>query len=291
MRLICPIAFVLVSASLLSQQSPIAPNSGEGSNAATILISAQNKDGSVSNLSAADLELKLDGRPLVVRDVRHIPRPALYYCALFDSSGSQRPRWVEQRDETTRFLTGIPRPGADYGLLIPFSDEPHLEAQGTDPQKLILALSNQISRGATALYDTLAACADALSRNVPAYAMRSVFLFSDGEDNSSHLTSNQARDVIVKAGMRFYAFGDFEGPHATSAMKHFAEASGGKVYLIRKPRDFDSALTDLNNQLGNLFVISTGDPLAAGRVYKLEVKSNQRGSVVTAPREYFMPSQ
>lgn len=94
------------------------------------------KNGSSLDLSASDLEVKLDGKPAPVSDV-HRASPALRYCLLLDVSASTRSIQAAYHDGAVGLLSKIPRPGRDYGLLVSFNNQAYLDAEGTDPQKLI----------------------------------------------------------------------------------------------------------------------------------------------------------
>jgi Ca-activated chloride channel homolog len=262
----------------------------------TVLVSARNKDGSPAELSPTDVEVKLEGKTSAVTVVRRLPRPPLQYCLLFDSSGSQKTVFQEEREQAAQFLSRIPQASRDYGWFVAFNDQSYLDAEGTDPQKLAQALSKESPRGGTALYDAMVACSDELARGASA-ALRLMIILSDGEDNSSRVNRDATALALVKEGVRVYSIGRGEAPRAVAALKQFAEATGGKNYFPRKEADLDKLLTDISGELDSLFsvTVAPASPLPGNRVYRIELKFNKKNDKknisISAPRQYFAPLQ
>lgn len=276
----------------------------ESGNPATIppriLISARNKDGSPAVLSASDLEVRIDGKPVAVQGVSPIRDAPLHYCLLIDSSGSQRPFVERQRDQAAAILSNIVQPGRDYGLFVNFNDEAYLDAEGSNPQKLVAALSKTTARGGTALYDAMVACSDALVKAAPGPGLRVMFIFSDGDDNSSHVNKDGTVSTLLKAGMRVYSIGHKDAvpsPTVTgnggTVLRQFAEKTGGRTYSSDKEKDFDKILADISGELASLVAVTvaSASPLPGDRFYKLEVKCSRKDVSLNAPRQYFAPPQ
>ena len=261
-----------------------------------IWITAHNKNGDA--LSASDLEVKLDGKPTPVSQVRPVSA-ALHYCLLIDISGSTRSARSRQLEEAVALLSKIPRAGHDYGLLVTFNNQAYLDAEGTDPQELIRRIS-QDSRGATALYDAIVACSDYLSKkDLPqdgSDTLNVIFLLSDGIDNSSRTTAGDAERTLLTRAIRVYSIGEeSEGSNtpdqissARKSLRRMVGATGGKEYSVNKRMPVDQIVQDISSDLGGLYTVSLGSEkdLSIGHVYKLEVRCRQADCAVTAPREY-----
>jgi Mg-chelatase subunit ChlD len=148
-----------------------------------IWITARNQGGTSAELSASDLQVKIDGKQASVSDIRRWS-PILNYCLLLDTSGSTRSALAAQRDKIAALLSRIFQARRDYGLLVAFADRAFVDAEGTDPQKLSKALNKENSRGATALYDAVVTCAEDLFKNDssknPPDTLRLILIFSDG---------------------------------------------------------------------------------------------------------------
>jgi len=278
---------------LATQSGP----SDSATTALTILVSARSKDGTPAELSAADLEIKIDGKPATVGDVRPLGKPAIRYCLLVDTSGSTRPYVHVQLDDAVGLLSKIPQAGRDYGLLVDFSDEVYLDGEGTDPQKLLKSI-HQFSRGGTAVYDAMVACAGELSKSAAASELRVMFILSDGDDNSSHVSREETLRTLVRTGIRVYAIGHRGAPNPTeqprraiASLKQFAEKTGGQAYFPKTASDDEADVSNIAGDLGSVFsvTVSSARPLAGDRYYKLEVKSPRKDVSLGAPQQYFAP--
>jgi len=276
------------SASSLSREA--------GASLPTLWITARNRDGSAAQLSATELEIKIDGKAAQVSNLGRVS-PALRYCLLVDNSGSTRPNLHAQHDEAVGLLSKIPQAGRDYGLVVDFNDEAYIDARGTDPQKLIKGIQ-QAARGGTAMYDAMVACTDELSKGGSDTVLRLMFVLSDGEDNASHMSREATERTLSSARVRVYSIGE-EGSangnatHGVGNLKHLAEMTGGRDYLPRKEWTLDKILADISSDLAGLYAVTLNPdrPLASDRLHKLEVKSSRKDVAITAPRQYFVPSQ
>jgi len=266
-----------------------------------IWVTARSKNGAPSELSASDLEVKIDGKPASVSDVRRL-NPTLRYCLLLDISGSTRDARRTQYDAAVRLLSKIPRAGRDYGLLIAFNAQAVVDAEGTDPQQLIKGIK-QDARGATAMYDAMVACSDHLSKKDSTTdvrdTMRVMFVLSDGEDNTSRISRERVERKLVAEHIRVYSIGQqdvtnrspAQAAKTTKTLKQFAEATGGRNYLPAKEVTLEQIVGDISNDLANLYAVTliSEGTIRGNRVYKMEVRCGKTDFAVTAPLEYFVP--
>jgi VWFA-related protein len=279
-----------------AQFSPVpAAQSGTSSGSSTVLISARNKDGTPAQLSQGDLEVRINGKQATVGEVRFLGRPAVRYCLLFDTSGSQRVGWTQQQSDAAALLK-IAQPGRDYGMLVSFSNEGYLDAESTDPQELIRALSKEIPRGGTALYDAVVASSDHLSKTATESELRVMFILSDGDDNASHVSGEEALQTLVGAGVRVYAIRPRGIPHVSSrgaaALRDFGDKTGGMAYFPKKDKDLKKVFDDISSNLSGVFAVTfTPGTDPRNRPSKLEIKCAKQGVSLIAPRGYFTPQQ
>jgi Ca-activated chloride channel homolog len=299
-RLVLSVTLIVLFAFLLAraqQPSSPGPESKEITpQAPAIWITAQNKDGTPTELSPSDLEVKVDGKQTAVSDLQRLS-PPLDYCLLLDISGSTRPAVKTQYATAVALLSKVPQAGRDYGVLVDFNDEAYVDAEGTDPQKIIKGI-HQDARGGTALYDTMVACSDDLAKRAPD-ALRLMFILSDGEDNSSHVNRETAERTLVKDRIRVFAIGQESGANSTSQsrargnkdLKAFADLTGGKSYVPGKKLGLEQIVTDISGDLAGIYsmTLTSDKPLAGDRFLKLEVKCGRKDIAVTAPRQFFVP--
>jgi|SRR5450432_2544297 hypothetical protein len=132
----------------------------------TILMTARAKNGAPTELSAADLDMKADGKPLTVNEVRRLRRDMLHYCLLFDLSGSERSHLTQGQEDAARLLSKVLQTG-DRGFLVAFNDKFHFSAEGTDPQELVNALVRERAFGGTGFYDAIVGLLTTYRRTLP----------------------------------------------------------------------------------------------------------------------------
>jgi len=91
--------------------------------------------------------------------------------------------------------------------------------------------------GGTAMYDALKYASDRLGQEQPSYQFRRlIVIVSDGEDNQSRATRDQALEAAQVADTFIYAIstnnlssGDTDGD---KVLKYFTSQTGGKTYCL-----------------------------------------------------------
>ncbi len=296
-RIVAAILFCVTAAlNGNGQQASSSPTAPAGGSSPAIWITARNPDGTPAELSGSDLEVKIDGKRIATTEIRRA-NESLRYCLLLDTSGSQRQFLQTQHDEAVALLSKIPQPGRDYGLLVPFSDQAFLDAESSDPQKLIKAIRLD-ARGGTAMFDAMVACSGALSKGAPDAALHTMFIISDGEDNASKVTRTAVERALISSRVRVYAIAekDADSSHSSRGianLEYLAELTGGKSYLPGRKWTLDKILADIATDLAGLYAVTPNSDraLAADRFHKLEVKSTRKDVAISAPRQYFVPLQ
>jgi Ca-activated chloride channel homolog len=267
--------------SLQSQQ----PSSASTPASATVLVVARSKDGSPAELSADDIEIKVEGKAAVVQEVHRMAGVPLHYVLLFDTSGSRHERFNLQQAQAIRVLSKEVRAGRDQGLLVAFNDKAYLAAQGTNPQELVDAITHERSFGGTAFYDAAVSAANHLAQAADS-APRVMFVLSDGEDNASRVDRYYAEQSLLNARIRVYVIGQGK-PYRRGgeALRLFSESTGGRAYFPAKREDEDAALADIANDLSNLFSVSyIPSKPADKRLQKIEVRCKKNDVSVAAPK-------
>lgn len=290
------ISSTLLPLTAQSSHSAAKPAASPGSR--TIIISARYSDGSPAEISASDLKIKLDGKEASVTSARRVAGIPVFYWLLVDTSSSERPFLPQEREEAALLLSQIIQPSRDYGNLVGFDQRAYLDAEGSDPQALLKAMAGESARGSSSLFDAVFSCADRvvdLRKDI-----RIMFIFSDGSDNSSRVTRDDALRVLLREKIHVYAIGH---PQATSQglwpsskggdnLKSFAETTGGNAYFPKKNSDFQKALADISGDLQGLVLVTfTPGPLKSpGPLHKFEINCKKHGVVISAPRQYFLPN-
>src|SRR4029077_9811178 len=143
----------------------------------------------VTNLDKAAFTVFEDGKPQTIISFRHEDIPVAMGIVI-DNSGSMR----EKRDKVNKAAINLVKASnaQDQVFIVNFNDEYYLDQDFTaDLNKLREALEKVDTRGGTALYDAVVASADHLKKNAK-LEKRVLFVVTDGEDNESQETLEQA---------------------------------------------------------------------------------------------------
>jgi VWFA-related protein len=255
-------------------------------NASTLLISVRSKE-EPAELTPADFQIKEDGQPVQIKQVRRVGRLPMRYCVLFDISGSERGQFRSQQETAIRVVKLVVLPKTDLGWLSLFAAESK-DGEATDnPEDIVSVISLARSYGPTSLYEAVARCSTRMERSAADSRVRVMFLFSDGGDNQSHITSGEAIERAANAGVRIYSVApevpnDSHSGKGIKVMKRFGEATGGQFFSASRGKDADRVATTINQDLSNLYSVSYVAASSENRPRKLDVKCTKHGVSVVS---------
>jgi VWFA-related protein len=128
---------------------------------------------------------------------------------LVDASNSVRDRFRFEQESAVQFLNQNVRPRYDQAFVIGFDSTIEVTQDYTgDTEKLTKGVRLLRPGGGTALYDAFYfACRDKLMKAVQEHGpvRRAIILLSDGEDNQSHVTREEAIEMAQRAEAIVYA--------------------------------------------------------------------------------------
>ncbi len=226
----------------------------EVSEVSSVLLEAgvYDRDGRfVNGLDAADFAVREDGVPQAIDLVSHERMPATF-ALLIDSSQSMSRRFDFVKEAAAR-LTRFLRPG-DQVVVAPFAKQLAAFTGPTRDQRTIVdAIQHIEPAGGTAILDALVQLAERLP---PGETRRSVVLISDGYDEHSRATFEEALTAIKGAGITVYVVG-IGGVAGISLkgereLKRLASETGGRVYFPPRTEElagvYDQLATDAQNR-------------------------------------------
>src|SRR5581483_2557681 len=219
---------------------------------------------------------------------------------LIDASNSVRDRFKFEQESAIQFLNQTVRQRYDKAFVIGFDVTPEVTQDFTDnTESLSRGVRALRPGGGTAMYDALYyACRDKLAKVQQAGPVRrAIILLSDGEDNQSHVTREEAIEMAQRVEVIIYTIST-----NVSGMKHqgdkvlerIAEATGGRAFFPFQIRDVADAFAEIQDELRSQYAISykPADFAADGRYRTIEILAqNHKGLHVRARRGYFAPSQ
>ncbi|MBZ5602402.1 MAG: VWA domain-containing protein [Acidobacteriia bacterium] len=222
----------------------------------------------------------------------------LRLAILIDTSNSIRERFRFQQEAASDFVNTVIRPHEDRAIVVSFDTAAELVADLTDDtEKLNNAIKSLRPGGGTALYDAIFfACRDKLMQDQPRHKFRrAMVILSDGEDNQSRYTRDQALEMAHKADVVIYSISTnrtgMEGD-GDKIMKYFAEQTGGQVFFPFKAQDMAQSFENIANELRHQYnVLYRPEPLKTDGLYHpVDVRVRGRKDLVVRARHgYYAP--
>ncbi|MFY9560622.1 MAG: hypothetical protein WAQ52_10350 [Terriglobales bacterium] len=189
------------------------------------------------------------------------------------------------------FVRESMRTGDDRVFFEPFSNKPEMTAWLSKEQLAGESLHLKIG-GGTALYDAIAvACADRMGnadRQKP--ARRVLVVISDGDDNLSDHTRDQAASLLIGGGVVMFAVstGPRQKTRGEQILTWMANASGGSSFVSLTAADMPRVFATIRALMDGMYYLSyvPPEPLKKG-VHEVEVRPAQGSKFeVSYPRKY-----
>jgi Ca-activated chloride channel homolog len=254
----------------------------------------------VKDLTQNDVRVFDDNKP--AESVRSFSRETnlpLRVGLLIDASNSVRDRFKFEQEAAIEFLNQIIRRTSDKAFVIGFDTTPEVTQDMTDDTE---ALSHGVRMlrpgGGTAMYDAIYfACRDKLMQDKSTSATRrAIILLSDGEDNQSRVSREEAVEMAQRAEVIIYTIStNVSGLklRGDKILEHFAEETGGKAFFPFKIQDVSNAFSEISDELRSQYDVSykPADFLANGKYRKIEILADNKKYKVRARKGYYAPTQ
>jgi Ca-activated chloride channel homolog len=240
----------------------------------------------VSGLKADDFKVYEDNKlqRLTNFAAENIP---LELVVALDVSSSMQDALPGVKRHATKFLAEL-RP-ADQVTVLGFNDIIiTLARRSTDQAVRATAISRLAPWGGTALYDVIVHALDLLGRQS---GRRSLLVFSDGEDQSSHASMASVLKRAEASDATIYMIGQGRALSAIALqqlMRQLASGSGGRAFFsddeAKLETIFQEIVEDLRHQY--LFGYSAPDNARNGESHRISVEVPGHGYVVRARQGY-----
>lgn len=254
----------------------------------------------IKDLKKNDFKILDDNKaPEEIRSFRSETDLPLQVGLLIDASNSVRDRFKFEQEAAIEFLNQTIRRQYDKAFVIGFDVTPEVTQDFTDnTEALSIGVRSLRPGGGTALYDALYfACRDKLLKepqNGP--VRRAIILLTDGEDNQSHVTREEAIEMAQRAEVVVYTIStNLTGSshHGDKVLERIAEATGGQAYVPFQLTDVANSFAAIQEELRSQYAISykPADFTSDGRYRTIEILAQEKGLRVRSRRGYYAPSQ
>ena len=212
----------------------------------------------VKGLSREDFTILEDDKPQEITNfaAENIP---LEMVAALDVSSSMEEALPQVKRAAKKFLSGLePK---DQVTLLAFNDNIFtLTRRATDQEERERAIDRMASWGGTALHDVIIMATDILGRQS---GRRSIVLFSDGDDQSSHAPLDAAITRTEGSDATIYAIGlgrAVANKALQKLMSRIATISGGRAFFTDDDSRLDTIFQEILDDLRNQYLLAYPAP-------------------------------
>ena len=255
----------------------------------------------VKNLAKNDFSVLDDNKPAdQIRSFHNETDLPLQVGLLVDASNSVRDRFKFEQESAIEFLNQTIRPRYDKAFVIGFDVTPEVTQNFTDnTESLSRGVRALRPGGGTAMYDALYfACRDKLLKEPQSGPVRrAIILLSDGDDNMSHVTREEAIEMAQRAAVIVYTIStNITGGTRSGdkVLERIADATGGRAFAPFQLTDVANAFAQIQDELRSQYALSykPADLRMDGRYHTIEILAvNHKGLKVRSRRGYYAPSQ
>jgi VWFA-related protein len=247
-----------------------------------------------------DFNLFEDGKPQSIQYFSRETDLALRIGLLIDTSNSIRDRLRFEQQAATDFLSDTIRRGKDQAFVMGFDVEPLVVQDYTDNvEKLSSAVRGLQAGGVTSLYDAVYySCKDKLYWFPPPepYLRRMMIVISDGEDNRSEHTREEALAMAQRSEVTIFAISTNRSgaeQRGDKVLKRLAEQTGGQAYFPFEASDLAEDFRAIGRDIRTQFLLSYTSTNAArdGTFRHIAIEPVNKSLHVQAKTGYFAPSQ
>ena len=271
-----------------------------GTNEVNVVFTVTDKHGKrVTDLKQADFHFVDDSKPVSeIRSFHAETNLPLQVGLLIDASSSVRDRFKFEQESAIEFLNQTVRKRYDQAFVVGFDVTPEVTQDFTDDtEKLAHGVRELRPGGGTAMYDAIYyACRDKLLK-APQIGptRRAIILLSDGEDNQSHVTREEAIEMAQRANAIIYTIStNVSGTHGAGdkVLERMADATGGRAFFPFQIRDVTNAFAEIQEELRSQYDVSykPADFKSDGHFRTIEIVATDRKNFrVRARRGYYAP--
>jgi VWFA-related protein len=271
-------------------------------NEVNVVFTVTDKHGRyVKDLVKGDFSVIDDNRPAEqIRSFHNETQLPLQVGLLVDASNSVRDRFKFEQEAAIEFLNQTVRPRYDRAFVVGFDVTPEVTQDFTDSaESLSRGVRSLRPGGGTAMYDALyfAARDKLLKEKQNGPVRRAIILLSDGDDNMSHVTREEAIDMAQRAEVIIYTIStNVTGTRHTGdkVLERMAEATGGRAFFPFQLNDVANAFIEIQDELRSQYALSykPADLRNDGRYHTIEILAqNHKNLRVRSRRGYYAPAQ
>jgi len=212
----------------------------------------------VEGLKKEDFKVVEDGAPQQVRRFELVKDVPIYAGILLDTSASmsEASKLDEAVKGALRFFQKVITP-KDRASVITFSDQPNLAVRFTNDESVLAGgLAGLKADGNTTLYDSIIY---SLYYFGGIKGKRAIILLSDGKDEGSHYSFNDALEYARRSGVALYTVGiDLSSQETDVRLKlsRLADETGGRTFSIQRASELERIYDTIQSELRSQYLLA-----------------------------------
>jgi VWFA-related protein len=260
----------------------------------------------VKDLKLDELRLRDNGKPpRHIVDFRLLQDSPIRAGILLDTSESMTQNLTGNRAIAMRYAQRLMRRQTDQAFVMDFGYASRIiQPWSSDPAALAIGIRQATAGkenplGGTALFDTIfRACLYEFGKIDHAASGNFILLFSDGEDNNSHVSMQEAVDRCQRSNTAVYAFRSEPDPGFFSTgprtLTELAEQTGGRVFNGAESGDeIENDLRVIEADLRNQYrlIYNPSEIKADGSFHRVDMMGPDRAPSISVRSGYYAPIQ
>jgi VWFA-related protein len=246
----------------------------------------------VTDLKKSDFTVTENKKPQAILEFTAESDLPLRLAILIDTSGSITDRFRFQQEAAENFIHGVMR-DQDRAAVIAFDSSAELVADLTNNTgTLENAIRDLRPGGGTALYDAIYfASKEKLMKDQPMYKFRrAMVILSDGIDNASRYSRDQALEMAQRADTVIYTISTNITHIETDGdkvMHYFADQTGGNAFFPFEAKDLNQSFENIANELRHQYnLFYRPEPLKNDGLYhNVQIRVKERKDFVVRARK------
>jgi VWFA-related protein len=196
-----------------------------------------------------------EGKPVKISKFEHVKNLPLSIGMAVDTSASMTPRMAEAQKAGAQFFKNVMKIG-DKAFLVSFDTQAQLiQKWSTKLSDVNAGLSKLRAEEATALYDAIVY---SLYNFVGVRGQKALVVITDGRDNTSKFSFEQAVEYARRAAVPIYGIGIGIGATDIDArykLGRFCAETGGNLYMIDHAEDLNRIYGEIQAELRSQYVL------------------------------------
>ena len=257
------------------------------------------KGRSVQGLDVDDFRLFEDQVAQEIRFFSSEAREPIHVAFVLDVSGSMRQmdKMEHAKEAIRQFVDGL-RPDDRFALICFADGQVAWVTEFTgDRSNFLRRLAVQEGYGQTALNDAVAAAPELVDSEIR--GRKAIVLITDGVDNASKLTTEDAVRIARRVHVPIYTIGFLsvapqllpKGVLETNldVLNHVSEETGGRLFAVHDPMDLKEAVASVDAELRHQYLIGYYPPHASidGQYHHLRVEARKSRVDVRTRKGYW----